>query len=131
LFNDSPNSLMTNSAAAQAPFATTVTTFGNPTNSFSDPYAGTVNPFPGSLNPPSTVTFPQFSSQFLNAPDFRNPYVQAWNFTLERELPAGFVTRLSYAGSKGTRLAAPRELNAAVYAPGVTTPTTNQRRPYQ
>jgi hypothetical protein len=51
--------------------------------------------------------------------------------TLERELPAGLVTRLSYAGSKGTRLAAPRELNPAVYAPGVTTATTNQRRPYQ
>src|SRR5262249_56452796 len=62
---------------------------------------------------------------------FRNPYVQGWNLTVERELPAGFVTRLSYAGSKGTRLAAPRELNAAVYAPGVTTATTNQRRPYQ
>ena len=44
---------------------------------------------------------------------------------------AGFVLRTSYAGSKGTRLAAPRELNPAVYAPGATTATTNQRRPYQ
>jgi outer membrane receptor protein involved in Fe transport len=131
IFYDFPNSIMTNSHADQAPFGTTVTIFGNATNSFSDPYAGTVNPFPGSLNPPSTVTFPQFSSQFVNAPDFRNPYVQSWNLTVERQLLAGFVMRVSYAASKGTRLGSPRELNAAVYAVGATTATTNQRRPLQ
>jgi hypothetical protein len=41
----------------------------------------------------------------------------------------GLVGRVSYAGSKGTRLVGPRELNAAVYVPGATTGTTNQRRP--
>ena len=131
IFYDFPNSIMTNSAADQAPFGTTITIFGNINNNFSSPYADSVNPFPGSLNPPKTVTFPQFSSQFLNAPDFRNPYLQSWNLTVERKLWGGFVSRLSYAGSKGTRLGAGRELNAAVYAPGVTTATTNQRRPYQ
>jgi len=34
------------------------------------------------------------------------------------------------AGSKGTRLVALREFNAAVYAPGATTATTNARRPF-
>ena len=130
IFFDFPNAIMTNSHADQAPFGTTITIFGNLNNSFSNPYADSVNPFPGSLNPPSTVTFPQFSSQFLNAPDFRNPYVQSWNLTLERQLWGGFVSRLSYAGSKGTRLGGGRELNPAVFAPGVTTATTNQRRPY-
>ncbi|MBI2686860.1 MAG: TonB-dependent receptor [Acidobacteria bacterium] len=130
IFYDFPNALMTNSHADQAPFGTTVTVFGNAANSFTDPWAGTVNPFPGSLNPPATVTFPQFSSQFVNAPDFRNPYVQSWNLTVERQLMAGFVLRGSYAASKSTRLGTPRELNAAVYAVGATTATTNQRRPY-
>jgi hypothetical protein len=37
--------------------------------------------------------------------------------------------RVGYAGSKGDRLAMGRELNAAIYAPGATTATTNQRRP--
>ena len=37
--------------------------------------------------------------------------------------------RVGYAGSKGDRLAMGRELNAAVFAPGATTATTNQRRP--
>jgi hypothetical protein len=75
------------------------------------------------------VVFPQFSSQFLYAPDYRNAYIQSWNLTLEREVGLGFVVRSSYAGSKGTALAVGRELNPAVYATGATTATTNQRRP--
>lgn len=131
IFYDYPNALSTNSQADQAPFGTVLTTFGSLTNSFNDPYAGTINPFPGSLNPPKDAIFPQYSTQFVYAGDFRNPYVQSWNLTVERQLPVGFVLRTSYAGSKGTRLAAPRELNPAVFALGVTTATTNQRRFYQ
>lgn len=131
VFYDYPNALSTNSQADQAPFGTVLTTFGSMANSFTDPYAGTVNPFPGSRNPPANAIFPQFSTQFVYVGDFRNPYVQSWNLTIERQLIAGFVLRTSYAGSKGTRLAAPRELNPAVYATGATTATTNQRRPFQ
>ncbi|MBI3681604.1 MAG: TonB-dependent receptor [Acidobacteria bacterium] len=130
IFFDRSNTISTNSQANQAPFGTVLTTNGNAQNSFADPYAGTVNPFPGSTTPPRDVLFPQYSTQFLYAGDMRNAYLQAWNLTVERELPAGFVLRTSYAASKGTRLVALRELNAAVYAPGVTTATTNQRRPY-
>ena len=129
MFFDWSNTISTNSQANQAPFGTVVSIFGNLTNSFNDPWAGTANPFPAAQNPPSNVTFPQYSSQFLNAADYRNPYVQSWNFTLEREVMGGFVARASYAGSKGTRLVAPRELNPATYVVGATTATTNQRRP--
>ncbi len=130
VFFDSFNSIATNSQANQAPFGTVVTVFGSLQNSFTDPWSGTTNPFPGTKNPPADAVFPQFTTQFLNAGDFRNPYVQSWNFTIEREIPAGFIVRSAYAGSKGTRLMVLRELNAAVYAPGVTTATTNQRRPF-
>ncbi len=130
IFFDRSNTISTNSQANQAPFGTVVTVDGNAVNSFADPWTGTANPFPSPLNPPSDVRFPQFSTQFLYAGDMRNPYVQSWNLTMERELPGGFVLRTSYAGSKGTRLVALREINAAVYAPGVTTATTNARRPF-
>jgi len=129
VFFDWSNTIATNSQANQAPFGTVVTVFGNANNSFNNPWAGTTNPFPASLNPPSDVRFPQFSSQFVSSADFRNPYVQSWNLTVEREVWGGFVMRTSYAASKGTRLGTGRELNPAVYAPGVTTATTNQRRP--
>ncbi len=58
----------------------------------------------------------------------RNAYLQSWNLTLERELAGGLIARAAYAGSKGTRLVALREANSAVYSPGATTATTNQRR---
>jgi outer membrane receptor protein involved in Fe transport len=130
VFFDQPNTISWNSQADQAPFGTVLSTTGNLVNNILNPYAGAINPFPADLNPPKNAFFPQFSSQFLYVSDMRNPYVQAWNFTLERSLPGSFVVRTSYAGSKGTRLVAIRELNPAVYAPGVTTATTNQRRPF-
>jgi outer membrane receptor protein involved in Fe transport len=130
IFFDSFNSIATNSQANQAPFGTVVTVFGSNSNSFTDPWAGTTNPFPAPKNPPSTAVFPQFTTQFLNAADFRNPYIQSWNLTIEREMWGGFVSRAAYAASKGTRLMTLRELNAAVFTPGATTATTNQRRPF-
>ena len=130
VFFDQPNTISWNSQADQAPFGTVLSTTGNAVNSLADPYAGTINPFPSDLNPPKTAFLPQFSSQFLYVSDMRNPYVQSWNLTVERKIAGNFVVRTSYVGSKGTRLVAIRELNPAVYAPGVTTSTTNQRRPF-
>ncbi len=129
IFFDRSNTISTNSQANQAPFGTVVTVNGNAVNNFSNPWTGTTNPFPGTTTPPSTVAFPLFSTQFLYERSMRNPYVQSWNLTMEREIGAGFIGRASYAASKGTRLVALREFNAAVYAPGVTTATTNARRP--
>lgn len=36
--------------------------------------------------------------------DQRNPYVQQWNFTVERELPGEILASAAYVGTKGTRL---------------------------
>jgi len=131
IFFDMPNTISMNNQSNQAPFGTQVTINGTMANSFADPWAGATNPFPGTTTPPSTVAFPQYGNQEVFAPDFRNGYVQSWNLTLEREVRFGFITRASYAASKGTRLLVKRELNAAVYVPGATTGTTNQRRPLQ
>jgi len=131
IFFDSANTIMMNNQGDQSPYGTVLTTFGTINNSFADPYRGTVNPFPAShTNFASNVSFPQFTSPYMYATDYRNPYIQAWNFSVERELAGGFFTRASYAGSKGTKLTVVREINSAVYAPGATTGTTNQRRPF-
>jgi hypothetical protein len=68
IFYDQPDTLYMNSQVDQAPFGTVIDTFGNTVNSLQDPYAGTVNPFPASNNPPKNAYFPQYSSQFLFAP---------------------------------------------------------------
>lgn len=129
IFYDRPNTISTNSAANQGPFGTVLSFPGNGVNSFSDPYAGRDNPFPLSRNPKPDVTFPLPHTVFSYDPDFRNAYLQAWNLSVEREIFPSALLRVAYAGSKGTRLAILRELNAAVFAPGATTATTNQRRP--
>jgi hypothetical protein len=129
IFYDHPNTISTNSAANQGPFGTILSLTGNALNSLSDPYAGRDNPFPLSRNPKPDVTFPLPHTVFSYDPDFRNAYLQSWNLSVEREIFPSALLRVAYAGSKGTRLAILRELNAAVYAPGATTATTNQRRP--
>jgi Carboxypeptidase regulatory-like domain/TonB-dependent Receptor Plug Domain len=130
IFYDNPNTLAMNNQADQAPYGTVVTVFGNSTNNINNPYAGTVNPFPiNASNLSQNALLPPYSSQWLYATDYRSAYVQSWNLSTEREITHGFVTRISYAGSKGTRLTDVRELNPAIYALGATTATTDNRRP--
>jgi hypothetical protein len=129
IFFDRTNTISTNSQANQGPFGTVVIINGDARNSFTDPYAGTSNPFPAPLNPPSDVRFVLPHVAFVYEEHMRNAYLQSWNLTLEREIAGAFIARAAYAGSKGTRLVALREANAAVYAPGATTATTSQRRP--
>jgi hypothetical protein len=41
------------------------------------------------------------------APSNQLPYVQSWNLTIQKELPAHFTLTMSYLGSKGTHLYSP------------------------
>ena len=72
------------------------------------------NPFPASLAKLSgTTTANGFQ---VNAP---SSYVQSWNFTVERELGAGFAIEAGYAGSEGTHLSKKYDVNQEIHAPGV------------
>lgn len=44
-------------------------------------------------------------------PNLKEPYVQQWNLTVERQLSASTGLRVSYLGTKGTRLIYVRDLN--------------------
>ena len=37
-------------------------------------------------------------------PNFKNAYIQSWNFSIQRQLPGQMMIEAAYAGSKGTRL---------------------------
>lgn len=39
------------------------------------------------------------------------PYAQQWSFGIQRQLPSGFLTTISYVGSRGTHLTLERNLN--------------------
>ena len=130
MFYDRPNTIATNSPANQAPFGTLVTFPGDSVNSVAQPYAGRTNPFPADpFNVPQDVQFFLPNAAFSYDPNLKNGRLQSWNVTLEREIVPSYLVRVAYAGSKGDRLAMGRELNAAIYSPGATTATTNQRRP--
>ena len=130
MYYDRPNTISTNSPANQGPFGTLVSFPGDATNNVANPYAGRVNPFPADpFNVPRDVQFFLPHASFSYDPNLKNGRLQSWNVTLERELLPTYLVRVGYAGSRGDRLAMGRELNAAVYAPGATTATTNQRRP--
>ena len=61
------------------------------------------NPGPGQFNPgPNDVD-----------PNFRNSYVQNWNFGIQRELGRNFMIEADYVGSKGTRLNRRENTNTA------------------
>ena len=129
IFYDRPNTIATNSPANQGPFGTVVSFPGDFVNSVATPYAGRVNPFPADpFNVPRTAAFFLPHSMFSYDQHLKNGRLQSWNLTLEREILPSYLVRAAYAGSWGDRLAVLRELNPAIYAPGVTTATTNQRR---
>ncbi len=85
------------------------------------PFGPGVNIF-GSANtpvPPFTV--------FGVDPHMRAPYVQSYNFNVQRTIVDGTVLQVGYVGSKGTKLFRVRDINQAV--PGVVG-TIQQRRPF-
>src|SRR6267154_3956169 len=94
-------------------------------NAASTTYTGTVDgthpynsislPFPDGISPPPGRTLgtegtQQFLTQVVqsitevNRAHHPNGYVQQWNLSVERELPAGFLLSAAYVGSMGTHL---------------------------
>jgi len=65
----------------------------------------------GNGGPGSVAQFQPGPNNF-NA-DFKNAYIQNWNFSIQRELPGQVVVELAYAGSKATRLIRQIVLNLA------------------
>jgi Carboxypeptidase regulatory-like domain/TonB dependent receptor-like, beta-barrel len=65
--------------------------------------------------------------QFTYIPkNYRDPYLQQWNFGIERDLGRGFILTTSYVGNKDTRLVSRTWPNQPFPGPGPIDP----RRPY-
>ncbi|MBV8894962.1 MAG: TonB-dependent receptor [Acidobacteriaceae bacterium] len=91
-------------------------------HSFANPYIGNSYPAPNTFTQPATV--------FGIDPRARAPYVQNWNFGIQRSLFTNLVIEARYVGSKGTHLPRNIEANPAVYRPGATAQNADQRRIY-
>lgn len=75
------------------------------------------NPFPGNY------PFPVPGSALAIQRDLRTPYLQQWNFNVQRGIGRGRVLEVGYAGTKGTKLISPRDINQ----PRPSTATPNLR----
>jgi hypothetical protein len=105
---------------------------------FANPYAsiGIPNPFPAqyaSNQPTSTAQFTLPVSIYGTFQhDWHMPELATWNLNVERQFGSSWVTRISYAGNKGTYLASGvlgfNEQNPAIYIPGASTQANTQQR---
>jgi hypothetical protein len=60
-------------------------------------------------------------------PNFKNAYMQQWNFSIQQQLPGDLLVELGYVGNKGTNLDWFQRLNTPPPGAGALQP----RRPYQ
>src|SRR5258708_5687071 len=96
------------------------------TGSTSNPTLLTLaNPFPASL---AKVTGTTTTSGYeLNPP---SPYLQSWNFTIEREVVKGIAVEVGYTGSKGTHLGRKYDVNQEIRLPNNALPGGLYPRPF-
>jgi hypothetical protein len=136
LYFTPPGNHDSNGMVDTAPFSPQFNYTGNV--NFANPYAtiGIPNPFPAqyAVNAPTssaTFTLPvSIYGTFQH--DWHMPELATWNLNVERQLGQSWVTRVSYAGNKGTYLASGvlgfNEQNPAIYVAGNSTEANTQQR---
>ena len=78
--------------------------------------ADLTNPFPNGLTQPvgSSMGASTQLGETIQAfnPHLKNPYVQTWQFGVQRQLPSNSVIEIDYVGTRGTHMRVLRDLNA-------------------
>jgi hypothetical protein len=89
--------------------------------------------FPETTSPTQAVQIGGGTLDQANNPQFRDPQSAQWNVTVERELGAATVLRVTYAGMNSYRLTQTVDLNqiAPSTTPYVPSPYVDPRAPYQ
>ena len=80
-----------------------------------DPFASNPVVTPGSTLAPFITPY---QLTFVE-PNWRVPYAQQWNLTIERQLPADFLIQLAYVGTTGRNLPGAKNRNRPIHIPGV------------
>ena len=122
IFYDSPESFTIRDFAITAPWGNQITLTA-PGGGFANPYGAYPggNPFPSPYPPTQNAPFP-LQGSYINMPlNLHHPYVQQWNFSIERQLGANWLVSATYLGNKATHLRSSTEQNPAVYVPGAST----------
>lgn len=101
-----------------------VATINNPSLNQNEVTAGIKDPL--NLGSGGGLVYPisTFSevSQWMVDPNFKSPYMDQWNFGIQREMPDGIVADVNYVGSVGRRLDWGPVQNVALPGPGPVAP---------
>lgn len=119
----------TNSMRGQ-PFIADVTVFGTP--NLIDPWANVPggSPFPYKFDRSNPLYTLPISANSMS-PDLTTPYVQHYNFTIERQLRKDLSLQATYVGNTSRKLYSQRDVNTPVLIPGKSgAANVNDRRPY-
>jgi hypothetical protein len=98
-WNDAPHNLFINSFVT--PWLTAQPDGVTPRNTLSDPFPGGITPPFGRNQALIDVQGNGNEAALANNPP---PYVQQWNFDIQRQLPGNTLFDIAYAGAKGTHL---------------------------
>ncbi|MFB3826000.1 MAG: TonB-dependent receptor domain-containing protein [Bryobacteraceae bacterium] len=123
---------MANGTADRPPF-TLRYVFAKP-GTLTNPYLyepGGVCPFPYFYSPSNPRFYPTPVSMKGRDPNFRWPYTHQINFSIQRQLAAGFSVTAAYVSSLSHKLPTDLDINYPVYGPGATASNYNDRRPYR
>ena len=63
-------------------------------------------------------------------PGRKNPYVEQWNFNIQRELPGNMIAQIAYTGSEGHQLGDNEDINTAVLNAAGQNLSVAARRPF-
>jgi hypothetical protein len=110
------------------PYASSIT-LTNPSAPFSNPWQGYVQPNGAVGNPfPGAAIFPTAGTYVTIPPNVKATYELKWNVSYQRQLGQNWRASVNYLGTKTNHILGAHEIDPAVYTPGATTATTNQRR---
>jgi hypothetical protein len=98
-WDDAPHNLFINSENTN--WLTAQANGVTPKNPLNDPFPGGINPPPGANQAFINLQGNGNSAALSN---YKAPYVQQWNFDIQRQLPGNALFDIAYAGSKGTHL---------------------------
>jgi Carboxypeptidase regulatory-like domain len=131
IYHDQVMGVSYNNQGDQPPFE--ITASGSYPSNFAEPYQTIPNPFPAPYPIPSDY---KFTLPFTATPYYagsKYPTTQQWNSTVDQQLPAQTLLRVSYQGARSYHMPGAIQGNAGIYNPELSyaenETTLQQRRP--
>ncbi|MBV9265050.1 MAG: hypothetical protein JO061_02660, partial [Acidobacteriaceae bacterium] len=130
IFDDFPQTFFNTRFSNNPPWGAQIS-LSNPAGGFSNPWLGYPggDPFPALYAVSKSMAFPLFGVYVNNPLHVKTPYLQQWDFSVQKQFGSNILISASYLGNTTTHLWTGTEEDPAVYVPGASSVgNTNKRR---